>query len=179
VGLKPLDASGDLAALVGWESCRYLSSMMDHSRPREIISLSGNYVKWGIFGVALPLLPLAAGVLAGYLNPRRVHESFTGLLGNGELLIIATVISAAVIGDLLFDISGYSGRAGIIAAILCAFALLIVVVSVLAYGLVAVSPVNPYTGNTAAAVISVMLFLLSLLVGATAVWFSAILHRAI
>jgi hypothetical protein len=152
--------------------------MMDHSRPRDIVSLSGNYVKWGIFGVALPLLPLAAGVLAEYLNPR-THESFKALLGNGELLIIATVISAAVIGDLLFDVSGYSGKNGIIAAILCAFALLLVVVSVLAYGLVTVSPHNPYVGNTAAAVISVMLFLLSLLVGAIAVFFSTILRRVI
>ena len=133
--------------------------------------------------MALPLLPLAAGVLAGYLNPR-AHEPFVALLSNGELLIIATVISAAVIGDLLFDISRAVGRSSIIAAILCAFALLIVVISVLTYGLVTINldiagRLLLYVSNGAAAILSVVMFALSLLVGAIAVWFSTALRRAI
>jgi hypothetical protein len=158
--------------------------MLDDSRPSISISLTANYVKWGIFGVALPLLPLAGGLLAGLLDPRAAHLSFAALLGNGELLVIATVISAAVIGDLLFDISRHPQIVGnIIAATLCAFALLIVVVSVLTYGLVTVNvdikgQLLPYVGNTAAAVISLLMFLLSLLVGAVAVLFSTALRRA-
>lgn len=147
--------------------------MIDHSGHKEIISLPGNYVKWGIFGVALPLLPLGGGVLVAYLSPHG-HESYSHLLGDGELLIIATVIAAAVIGDLLFDISPDPGKNGIIRAILCAFALLIVVVSVLAFGFVAVIP---HVSVTAAAVISGVMFLLSLLVGAVAIFFSTTLRR--
>jgi hypothetical protein len=59
------------------------------------------------------------------------------------------------------------------AAILCAFALLIVVISVLTYGLVAVRiQSGPYIGSDKAAALSVIVFLLSFVVGAFALLFS-------
>jgi len=143
--------------------------------PTRRTSLQASYTKWLVFGVALPLLPLAAGVLAAVLNPFPFKgPSFTNVLGDGELLVIATVIAAAVIGDLLFEISAYNDAVSWIrAGTLCAAALLIVVVSVLIYGLIAVhSQSRDYSGETAAAVLSVIMFLSSFAVGVYAVWFS-------
>src|SRR5215471_19270131 len=143
--------------------------------PTRRTSLQASYTKWLVFGVALPLLPLAAGVLAAVLHPFPFKgPSFTNVLGDGELLVIATVIAAAVIGDLLFEISAYNDAVSWIrAGTLCAAALLIVVVSVLIYGLIAVhSQSRDYSGETAAAVLSVIMFLSSFAVGVYAVWFS-------
>lgn len=101
------------------------------------------YVKWLIFGVALPLLPFAARGLAAWLDNETRSLSFTSLFSDGELLVVATVIAAAVIGDLLFDFSGHNevrGRTTI--AVLCALSLLVVVISVLMYGLVTLDNQN-------------------------------------
>lgn len=156
--------------------------MTDHSEPNVLLdlqersSLSGNYVKWSIFGVALPLLPLFAHVLAALLSPSpltREGASFTSLFSDGELLVIATVIAAAAIGDLLFDFPGRDDlRTRTFAAVLCAIALLIVVVSVLMYGLVAVSYRRTFVvGSTPAAYMSVIMFLAAAAIGAVAIWF--------
>jgi hypothetical protein len=151
--------------------CCYYSDMMNHSTSSTTVSLSAGCVKWLVFGVALPLLPLAARVLTALLGG---HLSFASLFGDGELLVIATVIAAAVIGDLLFESTDYMDTwSRIKAAILCAFALLIVVFSVLTYGLVAVRiQSGPYVGSDKAAVLSVIVFLLSFVVGAFALLFS-------
>jgi hypothetical protein len=162
--------------------------MVDHAKPSTVLDLQArrairtSYVKWSIFGVALPLLPLAAHALAALVSPFTAGEgglSFTTLFSDGELLVIATVISAAVIGDLLFDISGRSDertRTG--AAILCAFALLVVVVSVLMYGLVAVNYRRIFlSGSTPVAVMSIVMFLVSLSIGAASIWFQQVWMR--
>jgi hypothetical protein len=95
------------------------------------------YVKWLIFGVVLPLLPFAARALAAWVDNSSSSLSFTVLLGDGELLVVATVIAAAIIGDLLFDFTGNRAtRTHTSAALMCAFALVIVVASVLMFGLV-------------------------------------------
>jgi hypothetical protein len=153
--------------------------MANYSTRVGVTVLQASYTKWLIFGVALPLLPLAAGVLAAFLNPLGngglTFTSLNHLLGDGELLVIATVIAAAVIGDLLFEISDYNDATSWIrAGTLCAVSLLIVVVSVLIYGLVAVHGQSSiYTGHTSASVLSMIMFLASFGVGAYAVWFSA------
>jgi hypothetical protein len=112
-------------------------------------------------------------LLAALLNPLG-GLSFTELLSDGELLVIATVIAAAVIGDLLFEISDFNDPwSRIQAATLSAVALLIVVVSVLTYGLIAVRiQSHAYIGNFKAAGLSVTMFVFSFAVGAYAVWFS-------
>src|SRR5215469_10504126 len=91
------------------------------------------FVKWSIFGVALPLLPLLAVGLDGvlYRGPDGAASttSFVKILGNGDLLIVAIVIAAAAIGELLFDGPvGDKSEHGKTAA-LSAFALLVVAVS--------------------------------------------------
>ena len=80
-------------------------SSMEHSGPDRLTSRRPTYVKWLIFGVSLPLLPLAARVLAAWLDNATQSLSFTALFSDGELLVVATVIAAAIIGDLLFDFS--------------------------------------------------------------------------
>lgn len=95
------------------------------------------FAKWLIFGVLLPLLPFAARALAAWVDDNSNSLSFNSLLSDGELLVVATVISAAVIGDLLFDFSGSNeGRSQSGKALLCAVALVAVIVSVLMFGLV-------------------------------------------
>lgn len=57
--------------------------------------------------------------------------------------MVATVIAAAVIGDLLFDFSGRNeARGRTTVAVLCALSLLVVVVSVLMFGLVTLDNQN-------------------------------------
>ena len=85
----------------------------------------------------LPLLPLGARALAAWFDNSTQDLSPYKLLSDGELLVIATVIAAAIIGDLLFDFSGRNEmRTHTTMAVLCTFALLVVVVSVLMFGLV-------------------------------------------
>src|SRR6476660_6849511 len=111
--------------------------MVNHSRPAERASRRAAYFKWAIFGVSLPLLPLITRALAAWLVNATQDLSFITLFSDGELLVVATVIAAAVIGDLLFDISGRNETRGHSAiAVLCAIALVVVVVSVLMFGLV-------------------------------------------
>ena len=115
---------------------------MEHPEP-DRLGRRPAYVKWWIFGVLLPLLPLGARVLAAWFDNAAKSLSFTTLLSDGELLVIATVISAAIIGDLLFDFSGRNEvRTRTTIAVLCAFSLLVVVVSVLMFGLVTLDDQN-------------------------------------
>jgi hypothetical protein len=117
--------------------------MAKYLEPEVSIGRRAAYVKWLIFGVALPLLPFAARLLAAWLDNATRSLSFTSLFSDGELLVVATVIAAAVIGDLLFDFSGRNevrGRTTI--AVLCALSLLVVVISVLMFGLVTLDNQN-------------------------------------
>lgn len=68
------------------------------------------YMKWLVFGVGLPLLPFAGRALAASID--RGGFTWSSLLGDGELLVIATVLATAVIGDLLFDFTGLAGPTG-------------------------------------------------------------------
>lgn len=118
-------------------------SSMEQSGPDRLTSRRPTYVKWLIFGVSLPLLPLAARVLAAWLDNATQSLSFTALFSDGELLVVATVIAAAMIGDLLFDFSGRNEmRSPTTIAVLCTFALLVVVISVLMFGLVTLDNQN-------------------------------------
>lgn len=93
--------------------------------------------------MSLPLLPLVARTLAAWLDNAPQGLSFTTLFSDGELLVVATVIAAAVIGDLLFDFSGHNEtRSRSTIAVLCAVALLVVIVSVLMFGLVTLDNQN-------------------------------------
>src|SRR5215471_3751160 len=136
--------------------------MCAHLHSRD---LAGTYRPW----------PSSQAVLAALFNPFGGF-SFTDIFGDGELLVIATVIAAAVIGDLLFEISDFDNTTSRIqAACLSAVALLIVVVSVLTYGLIAVNvQSHHYIGDYGAAVWSVIMFLSSFALGVFAVWFSTI-----
>jgi hypothetical protein len=98
----------------------------------------GARVKWLIFGVTLPLLPIAARIAAAWLDGAATL-GFVDLFGEGELLVLATVIAAAGIGDLVFDLRGSrrrDSRERLRLAAVHAFALIVVVGSVLFFGLV-------------------------------------------
>jgi hypothetical protein len=95
--------------------------------------------KWGLFGVILPLLPIVGRIAAFVLDDNASSLTFVDLFGDGELLVLATVIAAAGIGDLTLDFAGdrqLATRRGRRVAVANAFSLLIVVVSVLLFGLV-------------------------------------------
>jgi hypothetical protein len=95
--------------------------------------------KWWIFGVSLPLLPIGARVAAAWLDGQ-ASLGFVDLFGDGELLVIATVIAAAIIGELMFDLRGARSVVDDVnsfrMALLNALALIVVVGSVLFFGLV-------------------------------------------
>jgi hypothetical protein len=102
------------------------------------------------------------------------YVSITGILGNGELLIVATVIAAAVIGDLLFGLPHADPRTRTRNASLSACALLVVVVSVLAYGELANrTPLEAESAALVPAVISVIMFLTSCSIGVVTILWSA------
>ena len=122
---------------------RYLGLMTDahvmNDTPENELPLSRRtaLIKWLIFGVLLPLLPFAARALAAWVDNSSKSLTFNSLLSDGELLVVATVISAAVIGDLLFDFTGIKKtREQGAKALICAFALVVVIASVLMFGLV-------------------------------------------
>lgn len=110
--------------------------MAKHPKVKLSVDQRAAGIKWLIFGVVLPLLPFAARALAAWLDGASSSLSFRALFGDGELLVVATVISAAVIGDLLFDFTGFNARREQnLKAGLCAFSLVVVVASVLMFGL--------------------------------------------
>jgi hypothetical protein len=86
--------------------------------------------------VLLPLLPIGGNILSHWIDGQAAAVNFRGLFGDGELLVLATVVAAAGIGDLVFDLRR-DGRSGQLRdAIGISFALVVVVVSVLMFGLV-------------------------------------------
>lgn len=99
---------------------------------------SGQLPKWLIFSVLIPLLPIGAHIAAGYFSDRSSDVTFIKLFGDGELLVLATVISAAAIGDLVFDTLKRATSAPQLSriAITVAANLVIVVIAVLFFGLV-------------------------------------------
>lgn len=85
---------------------------------------------------ATPVTRLGIGHLAGrWIEARGGGANFGALLG-GDLLVLATVIAAAGIGDLIFDIRRGTRQLGQASAIAGLFALLVIVGSVLLYGFV-------------------------------------------
>lgn len=94
------------------------------------------FVRWLIFGVSLPLLPIGSRAMAQWIDGSSVDFTLSGLFGDGELLVIATVVSAAGIGDLVFDLRRTSRRSTLSGAVVASFALICVIFSVLLYGLV-------------------------------------------
>jgi hypothetical protein len=92
--------------------------------------------RWLIFAVAIPLLPIAAKVLAEWIDEGRSNWSGSNLFSDGELLVLATVIAAAGIGDLVFDLRRNKRQRSFRDASAIALALICVVVSVTLYALV-------------------------------------------
>lgn len=66
---------------------------------QEAESIAERFWHWFFFGVAITLVPFVA-VVFGDMD-RHVNLSLAALFGQGQLLIIAVVISAAGIGDLV------------------------------------------------------------------------------
>lgn len=100
--------------------------------------MRGARLKWWVFGVLLPLLPIGARVAAAWLDGAGTL-GFVDLFGDGELLVLATVVAAAAIGDLVFDLRGdrrRDSRERLRIAGVHALALVVVVGSVLFFGLV-------------------------------------------
>ena len=97
-------------------------------------------VRWGVFSVVLPLLPIGAHLAAAWLNDETATVSFVNLFADGELLVLATVIAAAGIGEVTFDVLRQPGLlkpgGDLGLAVASAGALVVVVLSVLFFGLI-------------------------------------------
>lgn len=109
--------------------------MLRTSRVFRIAALT----KWAIFGVLLPLLPVAGHVAAAVWAGDVSELSFSSIFGDGELLVLATVVAAAAFGDLVFEsrAAASSGeRAYLKIGFVSALSLFVVVLSVLFFGLV-------------------------------------------
>jgi len=94
------------------------------------------FTKWAIFAVSLPLLPIVSKLFAEWMDEGTPNWSASNLFGDGELLVLATVIAAAGIGDLVFDMRELDVRRTFREATAIALALVCVVVSVTLYALV-------------------------------------------
>ena len=108
------------------------------ARRRRLVR-SGHLTKWAVFGVVLPLLPIAGHIAAAWFAADTRQLGFVSLFGDGELLVLATVVSAAAFGDLAFDLYSNGSRRyeyRFRVAVVSALALAIVVLSVLLFGLV-------------------------------------------
>jgi hypothetical protein len=109
------------------KSCHYQSTRND---------VRGARVKWLIFGVLIPLLPVGARFAAAWLDGR-THFDFATFFGDGELLVLATVVAAASVGEVLFSFQRDQLSAGPLrTAVITASALVVVVLAVLFFGLV-------------------------------------------
>lgn len=95
-----------------------------------------NLTKWVLFGVAVPLLPIVSRMLAEWMDLGHADLRIEHLYGDGELLVLATVIAAAGIGDLIFDLQTTRRNRVYRDSAAIAFALVCVILSVLLYGLV-------------------------------------------
>lgn len=91
--------------------------------------------KWIVFVVLLPLLPVAARILAHWVNGGDQPLGFVQLFGDGELLVLAVVIAAAGIGDLVFDIRS-GRRTELRDGLAISFAIVVVTLSALMFGFV-------------------------------------------
>ena len=70
-------------------------------------------------------------ICAEWINQGRVDFSLGHMFGDGELLVIATVIAAAGIGDLVFDLGRSRQQRGFKDSLAIASALFCVIISVL------------------------------------------------
>lgn len=95
---------------------------------------------WCVFGVAFTLLPLVVDLAAGSRGEEGRRPGFHEVLGQGELLIISTVLAIGAIGELILALvltGGPKGRgqrifalASISGCIVCFVATLILYMSV-------------------------------------------------
>ena len=109
-----------------------MSVSTPQKRPHFADPRSAKLTKWAVFGVALSLLPVAAKFVAAFMQGRSSMPAFDEVFGDGELLIVATVIAAVRIGDLTFDSQDNVRPQR--RALAMTPALLTVIVSVLSYG---------------------------------------------
>ncbi len=95
--------------------------------------------KWLVFSVLLSLLPIGARIAASSFSGSALTAN--ELLKNGELLVLATVLTAAAIGDLVFDLNRLRESPGRVAGVVTVN-LLVLLVSVLYFGLVTLDNEN-------------------------------------
>lgn len=93
------------------------------------------FARWALFGVLLPLLPIMARVSASWVDIGHPTTDYRTLFGDGDLLVLAVVVAAAGIGDLLFSVRRHV-TVGPREAVAISLALFVVVLSGVAYGLV-------------------------------------------
>ncbi len=131
-----MEASRDTAAEFHHSSDTAGDAFASHTAEANQDAVRGTRVKWLIFGVLIPLLPVGARLAAAWLDGGGTF-GFTGLFGDGELLVLATVVAAASIGEVLFSFRrGHWGSSRLRTAVITAAALVVVVMAVLFFGLV-------------------------------------------
>jgi hypothetical protein len=93
------------------------------------------YARWILFGVLLPLLPIAAKIAASWFDVGHPTWDYRLLFGTGDVLVLAVVVAAAGIGDLLFAARNNT-HVVLREALVISLALIVMVLSGVAYGLV-------------------------------------------
>lgn len=107
----------------------------DPSRVTRRLQRRNTFARWVLFGVLLPLLPIMARVSASWVDIGHPTTDYKTLFGDGDLLVLAVVVAAAGIGDLLFSTRRHV-MIGPREAVAISLALFVVVLSGVAYGLV-------------------------------------------
>ncbi|MFI6073830.1 hypothetical protein ACIA5C_19880 [Actinoplanes sp. NPDC051343] len=96
--------------------------------------MKATFTRWALFGVLLPLLPIASRILTGWIDGNAI-PTFVDLFENGDLLVLAIVVSAAGIGDLVFDVNQTKAEWSLRQAVTVSLALITIIIAVLIYGL--------------------------------------------
>ncbi len=117
-------------------------------------------LQWALFGVLFSLTPLVFRLIWSSTTVGRVDV--TGILSQGELLLVSTALSAAAVGD-LYPVHPRFRRTAIAISGCCLF---VVAVSSAYYAAVSVSDA-PY--RSVVAIASFIFFLLSMAGGAASI----------
>ena len=116
-------------------------------------------VRWSLFGVLVSLVPFVVRWMLEQTAGNGIAHS--GLVSQGELLLVSTAIAATAVGD-LFNVHP---RLRVRCSAVAGCCLLLVAISSAYYGAVAITESN----KRSVVVFSILLFILSLVGGAASI----------
>jgi hypothetical protein len=142
--------------------------------PPDAAELWAAMIRWMLFGVGLALLPIAWNGISSLA--RGGDASFTTVLGNGELLLIAAVLGATTAGDL---VGIQTKRFGVVRSTLLGLNFVCIMLATLLFGdFAATARSGDYQLDQAVVTrFSVLLFLVSLVVSASSHFVAKLVTR--